>query len=493
MHEKKIPRASAANRGKIYLRNSGRDEKKKLAPEVQLERSAAVLANLGATYDPTRDVYDEGEGYHSAFARTNLDEFDKLINDAITDPHCKYIASFDSSRIFRNSEIGEHTIKRLEYHGIEWHAWLNGHLSLKQEEHRLKTKVTLMLDEEISRRTTSFLLEHYQGLRDEMKKKGQLPYAGSRPMFGLVRKGSAKNNTVTWEPHPKQWRVILAVLDLYATGKYSCEAIAKMLYQRGVQWKNPAMQDSPPSGGTLRKMIHRFEFYAPFVADKDLVARVFEVRARRSKRKSNHRALVYPPILLRGLVYCEMCGRKYVQSYWIKRNREPRPYYMHPRTTDCAVEKKFSAAWIIESSVLETLRPVFDLSPAEVDYVIEKILQAQPLALPSDTIAQAETLRAQIEKLNRDFPKTSMSVAEYNAVRAELQAQLDALNLDHAQTETPRYTAESLRALLADARAFFDNTRAFSPDDAGILMTRLLERVIVKNGIVVEIIRRVPV
>ena len=420
-------------------------------------------------------------------------DLQRRIDEAIADTNCKYIASFDSSRVFRNSEIGEHTIKRLEHHGIEWHAWLNGHLSLKHEEHRLKTKVTLMLDEEISRRTTSFLLEHYQGLRDDMQKKGQLPYAGSRPMFGLARHGSAKNNTVHWEPDVKQFPIVLAILQLYATDKYSCEDIAEILHRRGVKWKNPARQDSIPYGNTIRRLIGRIEFYAPFVEDTILFARVLEIREQRKNRRRNHAPLKHPTVLLRGLVFCPDCGRKFNQTYWQNREGKFYPYYSHAWVSFCIPAQRQVNASKIDSHILDALRPVFALTPDEVDYVVAKILQTQRLTLPSDSIAQAETLRAQIEKLNRDFPKTTMSVEEYNAVRAELQAQLNELNADREQTDTPRYTEQSLRALLADARSFFEHTRAFSPDDANILMTRLVERVFVRNGEVVEVIRRVPI
>lgn len=470
------------SRALAYIRLSGRDESKLLSPAQQLAHCQQVIQRLGAQFDPATDIYDEGIGFHSARARTNLEQFDKMLARALTASDVKYIMSYDSARVFRELETSLHTLKQLSKKHIEWHSFVNGQLGLS-DELWLKTIITGMQDEDESRRTTRRLLDHYAAVKREQG------YAGHRPMFGLRRTGSEKNHTVRWET-TDDFRIVQDVVRLYATGLYSAEAIAEILHKRGVRWVNQRGQRSLPYGNTIRKLLGRIEFYAPFLPDQSQVQRVIEIREARRESVGNHAPFKYPVVLLRGLVYC-VCGRRFVQSYWTDRQGEKKPYYAHPSTPACDIAPRMVAAHKFETHVLAELRPVFDLTPEERAYVIERSLAQIARDLPAtDNGTRLAELERQLAKLNLTFAQTEMTPLEYNVLRAELTAQHDELAGSQRVTIFLP-TREYLESVYQEAYAFFEDARKYSPEGANALMERLIERVTVRGREIIEVKRRV--
>lgn len=465
---KRLPNAST---GKIYIRNSGRDEKKKLAPEMQLGRAAFVLESLGATFNPQTDVYDEGEGQHSAHTRTNLDQFDDMIRDALADPNCKYIASYDSSRVFRNSEVGEHTIKLLESHGIEWHAFVNGQLSLSSDSHRLKTKIQLIMDEEESRRASRRMKDHYAAV------KLKYGYAGHHSMYGLRRMGSEKNGTVQWEPSA-DFPVVVELLRLYATGDYSCRAIAEILYDKGYMWRNTSGQPSRPSGQTIHELIRKtLPFYEPLVNDSELIKQVRAVYEQRRGRKENGRVQKRPPLLLSKIVYC-VCGNRFSAHWWRKNTPACKdkwhPYYGHYDAVGCKQQPRFVVGTQLHTEFLDRLEQWGEWTDKEIQRALTTY-HAEPVMLP----VPSRNNKVEIERLARQYANKALTMQEF-------LEQLQALEQPSAppSPERSKRDRDEVEAILRNMRSLrlsLEMLYAKDPVQANKTL-RALFRVIVESG-----------
>lgn len=474
MKDKLIPRHPAACGGKIYIRNSGRDGRNMIAPETQFNHSAEICERLGGVFHKESDVYDEGEGIHSAFKRNNLDQFDLMIEEAIADPKCRYIVTFDSARLVRNVEAGNSILKRIELNGLEWHTFINGRLSLMLEEFRLKTQVLFILDEEESRRTTYRLIQnHYNPARE----KGL--YFSHHSPLGLSRFGSVKFDTLRWETN-EDFKYVLMILDLFNENTGTPTIFTKLKPYRTLKGKSIGLN-------MVQGVIYRLERYKPFL-DADLFERTVRQIENRKFRKRNQRRQVHPSLLLGGLIYCRLCGEK-LRSYtraWGRENKLSR-YYRHVAMS-CVSAHNVSLK-LADNSFWEHMRVWENLSQERKDEIRQALARRKQETeeTPKLQFERVAALEKELSGLIRMSAQELISDTEFIAARNGIREELGILKTAPAPNKVFVVSDEQIEVLLNLKVDAMQKLFAYDPTKFNQFLRMFICRVVVENGEVVNV------
>ena len=473
---KYIPRAQNARGAKIYIRNSGREESNIAKPETQLAYCVTVVERLDATFDPTRDIYDEGSGLHSAYKRTNLDRFDDMIAEAIADPHCRYVVSYDSARVFRNLPVGVLTLQLLERNGIEWHTYSNARLSMQDENDRMRTQFQLMVDQEESLRASRRIREkHYAPLR------AAGIYFSHHAPIGLNRVGSAPDKTLHWETND-DFPLVIEIITLYVRG-HGSPTIAALLRHR--TWG----KHKRPLGFFLVKGVLRSsERYRDFL-DPLLYQQFCAQRAARKNHMANGNQPIHPVLLLKGLVYCDYCGEK-LRSETTKKNKGHHKvyrWYAHQIPRVCPSKKRQSALQI-DASFWQHLSFLENLPDEHRAIIKSKLLTPKESSAAETLTKRKRGLEKEIEALARMRAQEEITASEFaraaSAARDELKSVHDALDNTRAQIAFTEAQADMiLNARIADLQQL----QAADPDAFNKWLQSFIVRVTVRDNQTVNI------
>lgn len=419
LKEKRIPRRPGANGVKIYIRNSGRAEDDVLKPESQLQYSKTIIERLGGILDEQSGIYDEGFGLHSAFKRDNLDQFDQMIVDAINDASTGYIVTFDSARLVRNVEVGNAILKRIEHHGLQWHTYINGRLSLESEELRLKTQVQFLMDEEESRRASYRIKHNHYDIAREKKL-----YFSHHAPIGMKRNGSVKKETLCWTRNEDSY-IVEHVLKNYLDG-VSLEANYASI--KGVFWGT--VKRRPLTFRAVSNIIEKARRYKP-ILDPDFYDRLDAKLTANAGRAHNGGTMKHDSQLLRGILYCK-CGAPYYtayDSYTTKANvKVLYPAYRHDRSNQCGNPKRIMSHMIDDSfwENLTCLEHLTDTDKRLIQEEIDKERTARVAVVNSQSVVIAG-LRSDLENLILMRARNQITDKEFDSVSKKTRSEITRL------------------------------------------------------------------
>lgn len=312
------------------------------------------------------------------------------------------------------------------------------------------------------RRRTSYALKRY---RKHAKQSG-LYHAHKSPL-GLIRSGKFPN--ITWAL-TDDFPLVLEILDLYVNGK-GANTIARLLNERGRTWKSGIDTRKPLNPDSVLNLINGVERYKDFLPPT-LLTLVSEIRKERKDRQGNHKPKIHPPLLLRGLVKCAVCGTSYYTHHDPKSVTYEWSYYHANHHPPCGTPYKSAPAKIFDRQAL-----------AFAEIVLPQILNphasADTLALPErDFGKEAEHLQGQLKNLARMLAANRISEAEYDELRREILAALNRLEQARA-VPAKREDVNLLRDLLDEwggvSIGFMIEAGAVDPEIANRVMRLLFE------------------
>lgn len=467
-----------------YQRLSG-VEGDEISPQIQLKANLRTIQQLGLTCDPRPhteggDVYqDADKGLHSAYKRDNIPDWLALIERARTDPRVAAVVVYDTSRAFRNVRAMLEEAEQLHAIGVKLIRTRGGEVDLHSADGRRRAIDDANAAEYESRITSERLRAHYAELRDL-----DVYFSHIEPM-GLRRSGKVPN--VLWTT-TEDFPTIVLVCELYADAEMGCERIAAELRRRGVTWlTRKGIRNPNVSPRTIHNVIRKIEKYKPFL-DPSLYARVVETRSKRAWRKSNHRALKYPSLLLRGVLVCGYCGLKYRTTTL----RATRGYktsgglerlYFHPPATLCKVRRAYVSAWKIDSQIWRCLDFLNDLSDADKDDIARRIVTPREPLPALDLRQHRERLEQRLRGYEQMCADGDISREQFRVYKNQIESELRSLP---PPADPPRttFTFESARELVEHLQSALRDSAEMAPNQLNQLMRLLFQSVPILDDVI---------
>ena len=178
----------------LYIRLSFRGYGDEVSPEIQLNGCAEDARRYGVTYSES-EVYDEGEGHHSARNRDNLPAWEALYERALTDPRVAAVFCYDLARGFRYTIAIRQVAEELDKHGVKLIFHKEGLFDIRTAHGKFTGTMHAAAAEWYAHTISEKMQEHYAKLRA----KGV--YTGHRAPLGL--NALAKRLKCIWKC-PKQ-------------------------------------------------------------------------------------------------------------------------------------------------------------------------------------------------------------------------------------------------------------------------------------------------
>jgi len=270
--------------------------------------------------------------------------------------------------------------------------------------------------------------------------------------------------------------------------------LALELERRGVTWisrKNLA-RTKRISQRTVAHVIEKIEGYRAWLPP-GLYAQVLEVRAARAGRQQNRR-MVYPPPLLRGVLWCD-CGDRYIaHTATVRGRKETEVYYYkrykHPNPVRCGASPQYLKTSVLDEVILDRLARLERLDDDDREAVARAMV-----AVPTDPVLNIESERAalhtQLSRLNQEWLNIGMSNTEYIMLRRGIEQQLNALPPE-TKSVSAALTYPEARArvdsLFGDARKLRD----IPPREANAIIHKLIKQVVIRVQEIVKIEWQLP-
>lgn len=428
-----------------YLRLSNRG-KLEVSIDTQRARCLAECSRLGLT--PI--FYEEGLGKHSANTRKNLPQWDALLQRALTDPSVYAVLAHDHERAFRNVTAARQTSDALDKVGVKLIFAVSGEVDTLTASGKMMYTITAAFAEHYSNYVSEKLLDHFETLRS----KGI--YAGHRAPFGLKRVGNAPQ--VSFETTPAL-QVIEAWLTLYTSRDIGTTHGAEVMNDKGHRWKNRFGEVRKIIPEDLQYTLEILDVYQPF-----LPALLYRKAKRRRKDRANHKAngqqTVYPPLLLRGLLSCHLCGASYACVNQADHYGHMHGYYRHRTGTGCKNVVKPSAT-NVDEMVWRYLLAI-QWTPEFTAAIVTALTTPPDLTPRLDTQLAKEKLERRLKNYQQMLADEDITRAQFLAHKAEILAAKAALP-DLPEVESETMSAEEAETLVASLVASLNDPEAGTP------------------------------
>lgn len=466
-----------------YVRLSGRDEKEQVAPAVQRE----AVARLSHENGWQLELYDESKtGLHSARKRTNLPEWDKLYERALSDPCVAAVLFYDLSRGWRQAEAFQREVAGLTEKGVRVICAVEGEIRFNSADSQLIWGFRANISEYESAKTSERLRKHYAMRRE------QGIYTGQRAPFGLTRKGKATDGTLSFEPN-EDLRVVVAFLELYTSRPVGLRQCATLLRKEGYYWRNVQREKIPLRSWHLLFTLRHLDHYRGHVPAA-LLHRTLRTRQERGVAHSAPKTR--PPVLLYAVLCCAKCGDKFTQRYVQYDSSVYYSTYRHTDSVSCPDANRIITTRKVDPQVWDYLRRQSAYWRANLDDILDRAAQA------SDPAPALVPLRERHDKvvvtlaaLPRKIAEDLITPAEGRALRAEYEAELAELRerLATAPPPAPVVDPDTVRAIVSDASGLIDllaQGAEIDPNLGNTFMRELFERITLEGDKVVAIVPR---
>ena len=232
-------------------------------------------------------------------------------------------------------------------------------------------------------------------------------------------------------------RIVLLLMNLYASGTYSYAQVAAELNHRGFRFRDrngnkafckesirSVLTNTRLYGGQIPVGRERQGSYSQIydgehepIIDEDLAARVEEVRRKRTKGSSRGPSRVY---LLTGLLYCHDCGA----HMWGRSRRDPRVTTYRHRGPACQHRRGSFQAEPLETEAVALLRGL--TLPEDLQKKVREQVKARIGTEPRNTeiLAMLKTKRARLARLKEMRLQGEIDREEYLQRKAGLTANI---------------------------------------------------------------------
>lgn len=405
----------------IYVRLSQQGEQ-----EESIDRQLQLCTQRAKERGWQYVIYREPPGARSGYYESRRPAWKQLLKDLKARDDIAAVIVADIARASRNLKLGVEFVNFLLEHDIEF-------VSLK-EEIDLKTAA--------GRLTFNILSAANQWFRDdisERKKRGYRArdpniYASNVHPYGLKRTGKYPN--IKWETTP-DFTTVVELFELYVSGRGAIY-IAQELDRRGRTWINRKGQRTRISYHTVGKVIRAAERYRPFL-NPTLLAQVVSTRNRKHTDRHTLTLHKHPSLLLRGLLYCSVCGRRYKTGTMVYPRRYGQyvyQFYTHTRLV-CEKVKRCVHAKRIDKLLLDELKFLDNLSDDLKQTIVYRLTHPQEPRTTVDYRVKRQALLAKIEGLIEMRAAKDISLDEFRRHKSEAEQQLAELPDDQPPPAAP--------------------------------------------------------
>jgi DNA invertase Pin-like site-specific DNA recombinase len=436
----------AQRRAVAYVRESTEEQGKGFSPDGQRQAIASYAREHGF------ELVDEYMDLASGRGVDKRENFQRLIGDAGTH-------KFDAVLIFHTSRFARNTIEAKHYKKL-----LRSELGIEV------ISVTQPLGD--ANDPATFLAESVHEVFDEyysvslsfwttmgLKEKARQGF-----LTGGLAWGYLKGEDGIAFPDPERAPLVLAIFEIYATGRYSHRDIALWLNERGQR----TTRGNLFCADTIRDMLGNLTYcgyvtgqrstskeirgkHLPLVSE-ELFDRCADLRRQRTTTK--HPGRPSTNYLLRSIVRCDRCGGR-MHGVTGGRHREAR-YYCSTRKKKHGCDQPMTVALPIEEQIAKFLAD-FKPSQAMRDEILHRLANDQD-SDTEDVARKRRQLNGRRKRLRDLYELGDLDRAEYMSKRDTLDAELDAL------APGPAPDLDEARAVLEDFGRFWkdvtDSSRA---------------------------------
>jgi site-specific DNA recombinase len=447
---------AAQRRAVAYVRESTEEQGKGFSPEGQRQAIASYAREHGF------ELLDEYMDFESGRKVDKRDEFQRLIGDA--GAH-----KFDAVLVFHTSRFARNTIEAKHYKKL-----LRSELGIEV------ISVTQPLGD--TNDPAAFLAESVHEIFDEyysvslsfwttmgLKEKARQGF-----LTGGLAWGYLKGEAGIAIPDPERAPLVLAIFEIYATGRYSHRDIAQWLNDRGQR----TTRGNLFCADTVRDMLGNLTYcgyvtaqrstskeirgkHEPLISE-ELFNRCADLRRQRTTTKNPGRPS--PNYLLRSIVRCERCGGR-MHGQTSGKKKEPR-YYCANRSKRHTCNQPLAHADKIENQIAAFVA-AFKPSTAMRDEILHRLASEEPG--DEDTTRRQRQLKDRRKRLRDLYELGDLDKATYVSKRDAIDTELDTL------APGPSPDLDGARAILEDFATFWKTEP--NPEPRRELLAQLFERV----------------
>lgn len=358
------------------------------------------------------------EGHHSGKSESNRPEFQKAMQmiESARDVDTFIVA--DSSRAWRNARRYLEFRERLESKSIQYVSLMEPHLSadMPQSSRRFITGISAAASQFYADFISDKMRTHTAYVKELGGTWGNPP-CGLRPVGrGVARHYEKSDETYELNGVTHTYlETVEAMLRLYVASELGSYELVKRLTE--YRWKGHDGKPHPVSPANFWHFKNVAKYYRG-VIDDDLLDLYQEKRMRRTQHNNSGRAIQHDPPLMWGLVFCPVCGGRFV----IKRSDRQgygHVYYRHTTQRICA-NYHLIPCRKLDERIYNYLSEFLDLPEAQKKRIIEQAATPRP----DKSRAKRERIESKLANLKVMRVDGELSPAEYRTWKAKLESEL---------------------------------------------------------------------
>lgn len=416
-------------------------------------------------------VFTEGEGHHSGKSEQARPEFQRALAllDSAKDVDTFIVA--DSSRAWRNARKYLEFREHLEARNVEYVSLMEPHLSadMPQSSKRFITGISAAAAQYYADFISDKMRTHTHYIKDAGGTWGNPPCGLRVAGKGVTRHYEKSDETYTLNGETKTYlETVEAMLRLYVESEIGGYELVKQL--TGYRWKG---HDGKPRAVSPAHFFHfkRSAHYYRGILNDDLLNRYHEKASRRAKHKENGRQMRHDPPALWGLVFCPLCGGRFVIKHSDNKHSKW-TYYKHTQFRNCPNYHYIPVAKL-DDRAFDYLSEFLDLDEDTKRKTAALILKPKP----DRARAKRERIATKLTNLKTALIDGDIDREEYRAWKAKLESELAAIPSPDAMVTVS--VAEMERRLSSPV----ETIRNAAPIKRNQAMRGLFKRVLVwKSG-----------
>lgn len=445
----------------LRLSNRGRQE---VSIEMQRQRCLTECQRLALT--PV--FFEEGLGKHSANSRKRLPQWDALLERALSDPLVYCVMAYDHERAFRNVPAARSVADELTRHGVKLIFTTSGEVDTRTASGKMMYTMNAAFAEHYSNYISEKLTHHFE----ELKARGI--YAGHRAPYGLRRIGKAPD--ISFEK-TDDFAVIVEWFRLYTSEEIGTIRGTIELNKRSLRWRDRYGKLRPVRPDDLIQALNAVQHYKPFLPAA-LYRAVRRTIGERAQHKKNSRPIVHPPLPLRGLLFCALCGEAYVSATQPDRYGHIHSYYRHRPGYVCSNVVKPSASRI--HAQLWAQLAMLEWSTEDKHNLVALLAAPPETGTPLDVRQLREKLERRLRNLETMLADEDIIRPTFLAHRAAILDEMKALPQTTLALEEPLNEAEAW-ALVNRIESELSDPTSGTPLSKNRALRMLLEKVLLRG------------
>lgn len=310
----------------VYARLSNKQDANEPTVEYQVRKCQEYLERKGYTISADA-IYQEGKGHHSGRHLSQRKAMQQLLVEL---PRYNAVAFHDFSRFSRSVEFAFDFVNLAAKHKVVlYDVAADDEITIANANDYIRTGMKAMFAEYESVAASDRQKRAYA----RAKENGWVYRRVST--FGLKLVGSRGDRHLERADNPGEFNAAVEVITLRSKG-FAPREIAIQMRLRGFKARTRSGAPTDFQIYHIRDIDDNLELYRGFVDAKLIDQAISRIEKRKSKRGPAI-PRKHPPLMLRDLLVCDACGRKFYSSYHKPRPGEDSyyPIYIHPGEYIC--------------------------------------------------------------------------------------------------------------------------------------------------------------